>query len=295
MARAQRLKIGFWGAGLMGSGLCRNLLRQGHEVWVYSRDAERARELAGCGEYGHPCSSFADLANGTYLFTCVARPTYLEKGLLGDGAEKGLYSLLAKGSIHIECSTIDPRCAQVLAHSAEEHGLSYLQATLGKTPAMAEKAQEPIFVGGPKELQKSVWTLLESIGKPMDVGSIEASCAAKLISNLIGMTNVCVLAEGFKVGQSFGLKSDVLLALLRDTGAHSFQMDVRGPMLADDTYDDVKFRLTLALKDMVLGTDMAHLQDVPVPLFDAARTQFTIADTKGFGSLDCAAVGKRTR
>ena len=286
------MKIGFWGAGLMGSGLCGTLLKKGHEVWVYSRDLERARELASQGPKGHVCMRQEDLACGDVLISCVARPLYLKKVFLG---EQSLYSHMKKDSMHIECSTIDPVCAQALAKEAEPYGISYLQATLGKTPAQAAKAQEPIFVGGEKAVKEKAWPLLTEIGLPLDVGSLEASCAAKLISNLVGMTNIAVLAEGFKVGAACGLDPKTLLDLLKDTGAHSFQMDVRGPMLAADNYDDVKFRLTLALKDLSLGSEMARVKDVSVPLFDAALEQFQRADECGLGALDCAAVGQRRR
>ena len=37
------MKIGFWGAGTMGSCLARNLLKQGLEVVIYSRSEEKAR------------------------------------------------------------------------------------------------------------------------------------------------------------------------------------------------------------------------------------------------------------
>ena len=293
------MKIGFWGAGLMGSGLCRTLLKNGHEVWVYSRDLERARELASSGPNGHVCTAQDDLARGDVLISCVARPLYLkesfldEQGLKNRMIEGSLYSHMRKGSLHIECSTIDPVTAQTLAREAEQRGIDYLQATLGKTPVQAAKAQEPMFVGGAKAVKEKAWPLLEEIGLPLDVGSVEASCAAKLISNLVGMTNIAVLAEGFKVGCACGLDPTVLLNLLKDTGAHSFQMDVRGPMLAADNYDDVKFRLTLALKDLTLGTEMAHVKDVSVPFFDAALSQFQHADECGLGAFDCAAVGQR--
>ncbi|MCR4667706.1 MAG: NAD(P)-dependent oxidoreductase [Desulfovibrio sp.] len=285
------MRIGFWGAGAMGSGLCRNLLRNGHEVLVYSRSKERAGEIALAGR-GTVCASFADLADCELLMTCVSRPVYLREGLMGSG-EKGLYALMKKGTTHIECSTIDPGSARTLSDAAGASGIHYLQATLGKTPAMAEKALEPIFLGGETADKSRFLPLLGTIGKPVDVGSIEASCAAKLLSNLIGMTNLCVLAEGFRAGEALGLDPHVLLGILRDTGAASFQMDVRGDMLADDSYDDVKFRLTLALKDMVLGTDMAKEAALSVPLFDVAKKAFEGALDKGLGELDCAAVGRR--
>ena len=91
----------------------------------------------------------------------------------------------------------------------------------------------------------------------MNVHSVAASCAVKLISNLVGMTNLAVLAEGLRLGRTAGLDMKQLLELLTDTGARSFQMDVRGPWIAGSDFSP-RFALTLAHKDLRLGTDMAH-------------------------------------
>ncbi|MCR5813873.1 MAG: NAD(P)-dependent oxidoreductase [Desulfovibrio sp.] len=286
------MRIGFWGAGLMGSGLLRNLLAQGREVLVFSRDLAKARQLAALGEHGLAVERREDLACADVLISCVARPQYLKEALLG---AKGLYAGMRQGSLHIECSTIDPQTALALAKACQERGIDYVQATLGKTPAMAEKAQEPIFVGGPDSSVERAWPLLEAIGLPVRVGSLEASCAAKLLSNLIGMTNLCVLAEGFQLGCRLGLDPQVLLSVLMDTGARSFQMETRGGMLADNTYEAVKFRLALAVKDVRLGCEMAEAAGAATPFFDTALRAFLEAEQKGLGDLDCAAVGQRPK
>ncbi|MBQ7585540.1 MAG: NAD(P)-dependent oxidoreductase [Desulfovibrionaceae bacterium] len=283
------MKIGFWGAGLMGRGLAKNLIKKGQHVLVYSRDLEKAKEICKVGSTGLATNNFSDLAQVEILFTCVARPIYLREALL---KETSLYLKMPKGSLHIECSTIDPKTALELEKYAQERGIDYLQATLGKTPQMAEKALEPIFVGGDSEVQKRAWPYLEMIGKPENVGDIAASCATKLISNLIGMTNIAVLAEGLRVGKALGLDLAQLLKILKDTGAHSFQMDVRGPMMVQDNFTDPKFRLTLALKDLVLGTDMAHDFKSQVPLMDMARSQFERACSQGLSQEDAAAIFK---
>ena len=226
------------------------------------------------------------------LISCVARPQYLKEALHGPN---GVHAAMRKGSLHIECSTIDPESALLLCESCHKQGIDYVQATLGKTPAMAEKALEPIFAGADAKALERAWPLLEELGKPVRVGSIEASCAAKLLSNLIGMTNICVLAEGFKLGTRLGLDPKVLLDVLMDTGARSFQMDTRGSMLADNTFDDVKFRLALAVKDVRLGCEMAEASKTAVPFFSEALSQFRAAEAQGLGDLDCAAVGKRDK
>lgn len=282
------MKIGFWGAGTMGSGIGRNLLRSGHELVVYSRELSRAESIARVGR-GAATTERSDLAQCEVLFTCLARPQHAEEGLLG---EKGLYALMKPGSVHIECSTIGPDLAVRLAAAAKERGMGYVQATLGKTPAMAEKAEEPIFAGGEPEVLERIWPLLEQVGKPENVGSVHASCAVKLISNLVGMTNIAVLGEGLRIGRAAGMDMHQLLRLLGDTGAHSFQMDARGASICDREYSPARFALTLALKDVGLGTDMAKEWNVSVPLFDKACELYAAGVEQGLSEEDCAAVAE---
>ena len=176
-----------------------------------------------------------------------------------------------------------------LAEEAENRGIAYVQATLGKTPAVAAAGDAPMFVGGEDAVKERLWPMLTAMGKPVDVGSISASCAVKLISNLVGMANLAVLAEGLRVGQCAGIEPEMLLPLLADTGAHSFQMDVRGPWIARKDFMP-RFALRLAHKDLRLGCEMAQRWKLETPLLNAARAVFARAEALGLGGQDCAAV-----
>ena len=188
-------------------------------------------------------------------------------------------------------STIDPGTANELKAEAEKHGLGYIQCTLGKTPAHAEKAEEPMFIGGDKALVDKHEEIFKIIGIPSYVGTIDASCAVKLISNMIGMTNIAVLAEGILVGDKAGLDRKQLLELLTDTGARSFQMDVRGPWIANDDFAP-RFGLDLALKDVRLGLEMARAWGQDLKAMEAALEYFKKASAAGHGKEDCNAVIK---
>ena len=127
------------------------------------------------------------------------------------------------------------------------------------------------------------------MGRPVDVKSVNASCAVKLISNLVGMANLAVLAEGLRVGQRAGMDPEMLLPLLEDTGARSFQMDVRGPWIARKDFMP-RFALRLAHKDLRLGCEMAQRWKLETPILTAARAVFARAEAQGLGGQDCAAV-----
>lgn len=282
------MQLGFIGVGLMGGPLARNLIRAGEKVLVYDLSKEAVERTLAAGSTGVAAPSLTDLAGCDIVFTSLPLPQHVKTVVSGD---QGLYRLLGKGTTHIELSTIDPGTANEMQIEAEKNGIGYLQCTLGKTPAHAEKAEEPMFIGGDKSLYQQHEELFKKIGIPNFVGSIDAACAVKLISNMIGMTNLVVLAEGIKVGDAAGLDQKILLELLADTGARSFQMDVRGPWIADGDFKP-RFGLDLALKDVRLGLEMARAWNLNLQAMEAALVRYREASDAGFGKEDCNAVYK---
>ena len=283
------MPIGFIGVGRMGGGLARNHIRAGKEVLVYDLNPAAVKEACAAGPTGRAAKDLKDLAACEVVFTSLPLPQHVTGVMLG---EEGLLARMKPGSAHIEVSTIDPATARELSDAAERRGVRYLQCPLGKTPAHAEKAEEPIFVGGKREVYEGLKDLLALVGNPVVyMGPVEASAAFKLISNLIGMTNLVVLAEGFRIGEKAGIDPQLLLEQLQDTGARSFQMDVRGPWILKGDFAN-RFGLDLALKDVRLGCEMADRWGFSAASMKVALECFKKASAAGFGAEDCAAVYK---
>ena len=283
------MQIGFIGVGLMGGGLARNLIRAGKTVLAYDLNPEAVQKTVAAGTTGHAATGVQDLAGADVVFTSLPMPQHVESVMLG---EKGLLALMRKGSTYIDVSTIDAGSARKLANAAESHGIDFLECPLGKTPAHAEKAEEPIFAGGKKAVYEKMLDVLQIIGKPVYyLGEVEAACALKLISNLIGMTNVAALAEGVRIGEKAGIEPKVLIELLTDTGARSFQMDVRGPWIAAGDFKN-RFGLDLALKDVRLGCEMAKAWGNDARTMHTALDYLKRASEAGYGKDDCNSIYK---
>ena len=273
----------------MGGGLARNLIKAGKEVLVFDLSAEAVQKTIAAGQTGKAVKEIKEMAGAEVVFTSLPLPQDVEGVMLG---EKGLLSLMKPGSTYIDVSTIDPKTARKLAEAAEARKIQFLECPLGKTPAHAEKAEEPIFVGGKKEVYEKMKGILEIIGEPVVyMGEVEASSAFKLISNMIGMTNLAVLAEGIRIGEKAGIETNMFLDLLKDTGGKSFQMEVRGPWIAKGDFAN-RFGLDLALKDVRLGCEMAEAWGNSAKAMKMALEYFREASAKGFGKEDCNAIYK---
>jgi 3-hydroxyisobutyrate dehydrogenase-like beta-hydroxyacid dehydrogenase len=283
------MKIGFIGVGAMGGGLARNLIRAGKEVLVYDLNPDAVKKTLEAGSTGKAATQLQELATADIVFTSLPLPQHLEETMLG---ETGLLSAMREGATYIDVSTIDPQTAGKLAAAAEAAGVKFLECPLGKTPSHAEKAEAPIFVGGDEAVYQEVKPILEIIGNPIYyMGTVDAACALKLISNLIGMTNVAVMAEGIRIGEKAGIEPKYLLELLDDTGAKSFQMDVRGPWIVAGDFNS-RFGLDLALKDVRLGVEMAKAWGNDAWTMQVALDYLKQGSADGLGKEDCNAIYK---
>ncbi len=283
------MMFGFIGVGQMGGGLARNLIRAQKSVLVHDLNPEAVKKTLAAGTTGRAAANVDELAAADVVFTSLPLPQHLESVMLGD---KGLLAKMRKGATYIDVSTIDPGTARKLSDAAEARGIDFLECPLGKTPAQAEKAEEPIFVGGKKTVFEKMLATLQIIGKPVYyLGEVEASCALKLISNLIGMTNLAVLAEGIRIGEKAGIEPKYLLELLNDTGAKSFQMDVRGQWIAGGDFKS-RFDLDLAIKDVRLGCEMAKAWGNDARTMQVALEYLKKGSEAGYGKEDCNAIYK---
>ncbi|WP_243297838.1 NAD(P)-dependent oxidoreductase [Bacillus litorisediminis] len=282
------MKIGFIGLGKMGGGLARNLIRAGFDTHVYDINPNAMDKVLEVG--GSPADNPADLASRVdLLFTSLPLPVHLTDLFIDKDA---LLTKMKQGAILADVSTIDPKTARLLSDHAEENGVHFLACPLGKGPAQAEQGIQPIFVGGKKEVFDQAKHVLNKISsQAIYLGDVEQSAAFKLISNLVGMTNMLILAEGLRLGEKAGLDPAQLQELLADTGADSYQLTLRGPMILQNDFN-AKFSINLALKDIRLGVGMAEAFKQIAPFSALASEYYKKASEAGYGEEDCAAVYK---
>ena len=279
------MKIGFIGLGAMGGSLARNIIRQKYDVKVYDISETAIEKTLQVG--GESVTTANELAAEVdVLFTSLPLPRHLKDLLIEN---ERILDDMKDGSVLIDVSTVDPDTARELSDCAESKGVQFLACPLGKGPAQAEEGTAAFFVGGKEEVFHRYENFLNTISTSVVyMGDVEQATAFKLISNMIGMTNVLVLAEGIRLAEKIGIDPDLFQELLADTGADSYQLKLRGPMIRNRDYE-TKFSVDLTLKDIRLGVNMANKLDQIAPFSTLARDYYKKAQDLGFGKEDCAA------
>lgn len=272
--------VGFIGVGRMGGGMARRLCGDGHTVTVFdpSPAATEACRAAGAQVAADAATA---VAGADAVFTSLPMPEHVL------ATYRDIAGVLRPDAVCVDVSTIDPATARAVADLLPGR---FVACPVGKTPAQAEAGDLPLFVGGDRSAVDTVRPLLRCIGATLhELGTVEAATTFKLLSNLVGMTNVAVLAEGLALARNAGIDADTFTAALQDTGAWSFQCELRLPwMLAEDHH--ARFAVDLAAKDLRLAVDAAARAGIPTPVGAQGLMQLLAASARGDGDQDVTAV-----
>lgn len=276
------------GVGNMGGAVARRLAAGAFDVTVHDPDEAAMDRCVDAGAAKAPSLTEAVRSADVVL---TSLPT---TALVLDTVEK-IAEQLPEGRTVVDISTIDPGTARRAATICEAHGVDFVACALGKTPVHAEQGAIPLFVGGAPDVLDALEAVFERMGeKTYRFDDVEGATAFKLVSNQIGMTNVVTLAEGAEVARRAGISAELFTEALQDTGAVSFQSEVRLPWMLDDDWSS-RFGIDLAAKDVGLALDAARAQGLDTPVSAAALAQLRESSARGYGREDVVAVAKLYR
>ena len=125
--------VGFIGAGIMGQGVVRNVLKGGFNVKVFDMNPDAVAAIVKEGATA--ANSPADAADGAdFIQVVVPGPKEVEAVALG---AEGVIETAREGSIFIQHATIDPSTICTIAESLAVKGIRTLDAPMLRTPAHA--------------------------------------------------------------------------------------------------------------------------------------------------------------
>ena len=272
------MRIGFVGAGLMGTGMVRNLAAAGHAVRVYARTPARAEGLPA-----ELAPNVAGAVDGADLAcSCVTDSADVREVV------EGLLAAPAPPPVMVELSTIAPAVARELAAACAERGVAYLDCPVSGGPTGAAAGTLAIMCGGDAGALETALPALDAMGDPakrVHCGPVGAGLVAKLANNLLVAVISAGTAEALGMAQRAGLDPAVAReVILRSSGA-SWQLENLFPrVLAGDHRPGFK------AKD--LRKDLGHARDLAAgPLTVGAAAAALFDDLPA--EVDYGAVARR--
>jgi len=275
--------VAFLGLGGMGSRMARRLLDAGHDLAVWNRTLEKAQPLSAKG--ARVAATPADaVRRADVVITMVADPHALTEVIEGP---HGVAAGISPDTTVIDMSTVGPGAVFDLA-AALPDGVGLLDAPVLGSLSEVEAGSLRVFVGGPDDLVERWSPLLSVFGSVVHVGPLASGAAAKLVANTTLFGVLGVLGEAVALADGLGLSQDVTFDVLAATPLAA-QAERRRSAIESGEYD-LRFRLTLARKDLDLVLDAAAAARVDMRITDAARAWFADAEAAGRGNNDYSAV-----
>jgi 3-hydroxyisobutyrate dehydrogenase-like beta-hydroxyacid dehydrogenase len=283
------MKIGFIGLGQMGSGMAANLLKAGHEVWVYNRTAGKTENLVRMG--AKLLGDISTVGMCDAVITMLANDEAVESVVFGNS---GVITSLPKNAVHVSCSTISVALAQRLAAAHETAGQNFLSAPVFGRPDAAAAGKLFVVVGGAADVIKSCMPLLEAIGQKTFVMSDrpEAANLVKLSGNFLIASVIEALGEAIALIGKGGVDRQKYLDLLTSTLFNAPVYKTYGGLIVEGKFEPPGFAALLGQKDIHLALAAADALRVPMPLAGLIRDRFLTLLAHGGESLDWSAIGQ---
>lgn len=280
--------IGVVGCGLMGFGIASTLLKNDYNVHVYDISDDPVQKLVKKGAIR--AENVKKLAQDVEIMILSLPSPSLIKQLLTD-KEQGAFSVMKNGTHILDMSTNDVEMTRQLNKSAKELGIEYFDCPLSGGPEGANNGTLTIMVGGSEQAFPKVLPVLETVGSNIEyVGESGAGQIVKLCNNVVVGGIISLLSEALITGEKAGVPKEKIASILQKGSGQTRVMDVFGPNMIQDTFNDVKFSLANMMKDMNLYRNLAEIVQIPTVSSQSAHQLFQIASYNGKGHQDSTAV-----
>jgi len=283
------MKIGFIGLGNMGAPMADHLLKAGHEVIVYNRTAEKAKALVRQG--ARRASSVSDACDADVVLTMLADDHALETVSYG---HKNMLESMAKGHIHLSCSTISVALADKLSSDHKGAGQHFVSAPVFGRPEAAAAAKLYVVAAGIPASVEKCQPIFDAIGQRTFRFGDKPSNAnlVKLSGNFLIMSVIESLSEALALVGKGGLDQREYLDFLTSTLFNAPVYKTYGTLAVEKKFQPAGFLAPLGLKDVRLALQAAESLRVSLPLADLVRNRFLTLLANGGESLDWSAISQ---
>jgi 3-hydroxyisobutyrate dehydrogenase-like beta-hydroxyacid dehydrogenase len=259
----------------MGAPMAGHLAGAGHQVAVYNRSDDKARDWAQ--KYsGRTYSSVANAAEGAdIVFSCVGNDRDLREVF------EAASSSMRKGAIFVDHTTASAQIARELAEKAEALDLGFLDAPVSGGQAGAEAGKLTVMAGGEPSVFAEAQPIMAAYAANMTlVGPAGSGQLAKMVNQICIAGVLQGLAEGLHFAQRADLDIEKVIAAISKGAAQSWQMENRWRSMADGEFD-FGFAVDWMRKDLGLVLDEAARNEAKLELTKLVDSYY--ADVQAMG------------
>jgi 3-hydroxyisobutyrate dehydrogenase len=261
-------KIGWIGAGRMGSPMAERLIKAGYDVTVWNRTRAKAEPLEKLG--AKVVEHLSELRDVDVLFSIVSTGKDVQDVLYG---KNGVCSQGGKiPPIVVDCSTISVEDSAAVRDRLKELGADFVAAPVSGNAKVIKAGRLSAVVSGVDAACKAAMPLIEVIAPQgvSYVGEGELARVCKIAHNVMLGVVIENLIEIMLLTNKMGVPRHAFLAFLNNGVMGSMFTRYKSPALVNLDWTTT-FTPELLRKDLDLGLELGREMDVPMPVTAATR------------------------
>jgi 3-hydroxyisobutyrate dehydrogenase-like beta-hydroxyacid dehydrogenase len=271
--------LGFIGLGVMGSGMCGNLVRK-HGAAVHVFDVVPAAVAEQVEGGAVAAGSVGDVAK-TVGVIFLSLPG--GKQVASVCEEIAVHA--KPGTVVIDLSTTSVAEAREIAASLAQKDLHFADAPVARTRQAAIDGTLSIMVGASAELFAQIAPLLAHVGSDVThCGGTGCGQVVKLVNNTLLFEHVAALAEMMVVAERAGVTPEKLIQAVSLGSGDSFALRNHGlKAMAPRSFPEKAFPSPYVLKDLGYAIELAAQSGVDPKMAGLARSYYQAAVDQGIG------------
>ncbi|MFK7867828.1 MAG: NAD(P)-dependent oxidoreductase [Roseobacter sp.] len=276
-------KTGVVGLGDMGSGLAKNLIKNGFECWGI--DLIEARNSAFVGLGGQLAKSVAQVAqNADTVFVMVMKGEEARQVILGP---EGLVENMAPGGTVVLSATVKPHEAREIGAAMAGSGIDLVDTPVSGGYPGAQAGTLTMMAAAPDEVLDRVKPVMEAVSanihrvgqKPGDGQTVKAC-----LQSLIGAQFAATFEAAVLAAQA-GVPGQVLLDVFSTSSAGCGVVNNALEKIIDRQFEGTGSHINTMHKDLTISMNLGEQLGVPLhtaaaamQIFHAGRTKYPDGD-----------------
>jgi 3-hydroxyisobutyrate dehydrogenase len=285
--------IAFIGLGNMGSGMCANLAKAGHQVRAFDLNTQSVDNAVQAGALA--ATSIAQcVSDAEYVITMLPAGKHVHAVYFGDD---GVLTHANRSALLIDCSTIAVDEARSAGTQALQKQFRSLDAPVSGGVAAANAGTLTFMVGGDSADFDRATPILQAMGKNVfHAGPSGNGQAAKTANNMLLGISMIATSEAFNLAEKLGLDAETFFNISSKASGQCWSMTsycpAPGPVPASPANNDYEpgFAVAMMLKDLRLAQDAAAGAKAAIPFGEQAERLYALLDEQGLAHKDFSVV-----
>lgn len=266
------MRVGIVGLGDMGSGLAKNLLKNGFAVSGIDLDPNRVAAFKEMG--GTPVTALADVGrNADAVYVMVMNGDQVKSVLFGDD---GLLAHMRQESAVILTATIKPREAREIAAQMNGKGIHLIDSPVSGGFPGAQNGTLTMMAAAPtpvldefKPVMEAVSGTIHRVGTLAGQGQTVKACLQSLIGSIFSAT-----FEASVLAAKSGVSGEDLYKVFSTSSAGCGCANTALENIIDRKFENTGSGIGTMHKDLTISMDLATELEVPLHTAAAAMQIF---------------------